>query len=114
MALLGRHDRTPPSFRTIQICPKDFAAGQRDTPGYGISSQNGSSRREREHGSSSGLFESKKRRALVLLRRGGAHGGLHARCRRLNQIHEATSDDNVEMTERRLGILRRHAFWLAA
>jgi hypothetical protein len=34
----------------------------------------------------------------------------------LNPIHEATSDDNVEMTERRRGIpfLHRHAFWLAA
>src|SRR5262249_29680454 len=41
---------------------------------YGVNSQNRPSRREREHGSSPGLFESKERRALVLLRRGYSAG----------------------------------------
>jgi hypothetical protein len=48
---------------------------------YGLNSQNRSSRWEREHGSSPGLFESKERRALILLRRGTAHGRLRARRR---------------------------------
>src|SRR5262249_10483426 len=43
---------------------------------YGL--KNRSSRWEREHGSSPGLFESKERRALVLFRRGTAHGRLRA------------------------------------
>jgi hypothetical protein len=49
---------------------------------YGVNSQNRSSRREREHGSSLGLFEFKERRALVLLRRGSAHGRFRTRRRR--------------------------------
>src|SRR5262249_58154201 len=80
-AAIIRYRMPKQRFRTIQVCPKDFAARQRDTvlrPSRVITFEP----MGEKHGSSPGLFESKKRRALVLLRRGSAHGGLHARRRR--------------------------------
>jgi len=66
-------------FRTIQVCPKDFTAARRDTAATAFNSEKRSSRRERKHGSSPGLFASKERRAPLLLRRGTADGWLRAR-----------------------------------
>src|SRR5262249_41732173 len=60
--------------------PKGFCGRTGRPSCYGL--KNRSSRWEREHGSSPGLFESKERRALILLRRGTAHGRLRARRRR--------------------------------
>jgi hypothetical protein len=102
-------------FRTIQVCPKDFAAGQRDTPATAsiVRTVRAEGRENMDPRWACSNSRNDARLfyfAAAVPTVGFVHGAAH-----LTPLDEAAPESNVEITERRRGIpfLHRHA-WLAA
>jgi hypothetical protein len=101
-------------FRTIQVCPKDFAAGQRDTPATASRTVRADGRENMDPRRACSNPRNDARLfyfAAALPTVGFVHGAAD-----LNPLDEAAPESNVEIIEHRRGIpfLHRYAFWLAA